>query len=71
VDPLAQEAKRKLASVTEPGPEMFREISPLLQKGREELQKAMQQAQKIMTPEQWRRLPENVRNAGRQGMRFQ
>ena len=71
VDPLVTEARKKLASVSEPGPEMFREISPLLQQGRQELQKAMQEAQKIMTPEQWRRLPENVRNAGRQGMRFQ
>jgi hypothetical protein len=71
VDSLVAQAKQKLASADEPGPEMFREISPLLQQGREELQKAMQEARKILTPKQWRRLPENVRNTGRQGMRFQ
>lgn len=70
--PLAEEAKKKLG--TEQNPEQMRqvfgEIGPLLQQGREHVQRAIQQAQKLLTPEQWKQLPENVRNAGRAGMRF-
>lgn len=72
VEPLAAEAKRKLG--TEPSPERMREasgeIGPLLQQGRQHVQKAMQEVQKLLTPKQWKKLPENVRNVGRAGMRF-
>ncbi len=48
--------------------QLFQQIQPDLQRGREEIQGAMRQVREVLTPEQWQQLPPQVRNAGQQQM---
>ena len=69
--PLAENAKKKLANTE--GPQMmeaFRELGPLMQEGRRHLSAALQEAQKVLSADQWSKVPANIRNMGRGGMRF-
>ena len=69
--PLAEEAKKKLEGTTsEQMMEAFRELGPMMQEGRRHLGAALQEAQKVLSPEQWAKVPANIRNMGRGGMRF-
>ncbi len=43
---------------------LFREIQPQIDRGREEIQGAMAQVREVLSPEQWQQLPPQVRNAG-------
>lgn len=75
VMPLAAEARKKLAPVSSDHSEQmsaaFRELGPSIQKGREHVQTALRESEKVLTPQQWRKVPASVRNAGRGGIRFQ
>ena len=73
VKPIAEDAKKKLANTTgnaqgaEQMMELFRELGPSIQQGRRFLTTSLQEAQKVLTPEQWAKLPANIRNMGRGG----
>lgn len=73
--PRAEDAKKKLEGMnghgegTEAMGEIFRQLGPIMQQTREDLRHAMLQIQKILTPDQWKKLPENVKNAARPQMR--
>lgn len=73
--PMADSAKAKLEGMTITNPDqmgdIFRQVGPLMQQARAEVQKSMQQVQKILTSEQWKKLPENLKNMARPAMRFQ
>lgn len=75
LEPLVAEAKQKLGERQDANQEqmgeVFREIGPSIRRAREEIRKSMQEAQKVLTSEQWKKLPENLKNAARASMRLQ
>jgi hypothetical protein len=48
---------------------IFQAIGPRLQEARTGSQRALQEAQKVLTPEQWQKVPEQIRNPN-QGIRM-
>jgi hypothetical protein len=47
--------------------QVFQQIQPDIQRGREEIRAAMGQVRDVLAPDQWNQLPAAVRNAGQQG----
>lgn len=46
--------------------QVFQQIQPDIQRGREEIRAAMNQVREVLAPDQWNQLPQQVRNAGQQ-----
>ena len=46
--------------------QIFQQIQPDIQRGREEIRAAMNQVREVLAPDQWNQLPAQVRNAGQQ-----
>lgn len=72
-DPIRAEADSAItaASARGAGPgELFERLGPRLNEGRRNVQQALERARAVLTPEQWRRVPATIRNAGAAGPQF-
>jgi len=47
--------------------EAIQKLQPKIDRARKEIESSVKQAEKVLTKEQWKKVPQNIRNAGQQG----